>query len=36
MFVKSDIELIGVCPVHGRHSHPHVHREPEDTNGNGS
>ncbi len=34
MFVKSDVELAGACPVHGRHSHPHVHRESEDTDGN--
>ncbi|UCC21967.1 MAG: hypothetical protein JSW23_09175 [Planctomycetota bacterium] len=36
LFVKSDVELAGVCPVHGRHSHPHVHAESEDTDGNGT
>ncbi len=34
IFVKSDVELVGVCPVHGRHSHPHVHSESEDKDGN--
>ena len=24
LFVKSDVELVGTCPVHERHSHPHV------------
>ncbi|UCF44267.1 MAG: hypothetical protein JSV99_04960 [Planctomycetota bacterium] len=24
LFVKSDIEMMGPCPVHGRHSHPHT------------
>lgn len=28
LFVKSDIELVGACPVHDRHSHPH--ESPED------
>jgi hypothetical protein len=30
LFVKSDIELTVPCPVHGRHSHPHSHKEPEE------
>jgi len=29
LFVKSDIELSEPCPVHGRHSHPHIHKQPE-------
>ncbi len=29
LFVKSDIELAGPCPVHGRHSHPHIHKPSE-------
>jgi len=36
MFVKSDVEVVGLCPVHGRHSHPHVHRESEAPDGNGA
>lgn len=24
LFVKSDVEIVGPCPVHKRHSHPHV------------
>jgi hypothetical protein len=27
LFVKSDLELAGPCPVHGRHSHPHLHKQ---------
>ena len=27
LFVKSDLELAGSCPVHGRHSHPHLHKQ---------
>jgi hypothetical protein len=30
LFVKSDIEMMGPCPVHGRHSHPHVDKVLED------
>jgi hypothetical protein len=30
LFVESDVELAGVCPVHGRHSHPHVPKESEE------
>jgi len=30
LFVKSDLELIGSCPVHARHSHPHLHKQLED------
>lgn len=30
LFVESDVELAGPCPVHGRHSHPHVHKESEE------
>ncbi|MHC4418468.1 MAG: hypothetical protein ACYSU6_07760 [Planctomycetota bacterium] len=30
LFVESDVELAGPCPVHGRHSHPHVHNESEE------
>ena len=26
LFVKSDLELAGPCPVHDRHSHPHIHQ----------
>ena len=29
LFVKSDIELMAPCPVHGRHSHPHIHKQSE-------
>ncbi len=29
LFVKSDIELIAPCPVHGHHSHPHTHKQSE-------
>lgn len=29
LFVKSDIELEVPCPVHGRHSHPHIHKQSE-------
>lgn len=25
LFVKSDVELAGVCPVHRHHSHTHIH-----------
>lgn len=31
LFVKSDIELAAPCPVHGRHSHPHIHKQSEGT-----
>ncbi len=27
LFVKSDLEITGSCPVHGIHSHPHIHQE---------
>jgi hypothetical protein len=27
LFVKSDLELKGPCPVHDRHSHPHLHKQ---------
>jgi hypothetical protein len=27
LFVKSDVEIPGPCPIHTRHSHPHVHKE---------
>jgi len=27
LFVKSDIKIIAPCPVHGRHSHPHIHAQ---------
>ena len=27
LFVRSDLELAGPCPVHGRHSHPHLHKQ---------
>jgi len=27
LFVKSDLELAGPCPVHARHSHPHLHKQ---------
>jgi len=27
LFVKSDLEIAGSCPVHGRHSHPHTHKQ---------
>ncbi len=27
LFVKSDIELAATCPVHARHSHPHIHKQ---------
>jgi hypothetical protein len=30
LFVKSDLELAGPCPEHGRHSHPHLHKQSED------
>jgi len=30
LFVKSDLELTEPCPIHARHSHPHVHRQSED------
>ena len=30
LFVKSDLELTGTCPEHGRHSHPHLHKQSED------
>ena len=30
LFVKSDLELTGPCPVHARHSHPHLHQQLED------
>jgi hypothetical protein len=30
LFVKSDIEMMGPCPVHERHSHPHTDKDPED------
>lgn len=29
LFVKSDIELAEPCPIHTRHSHPHLHKEQE-------
>jgi hypothetical protein len=29
LFVKSDIELVVPCPIHGRHSHPHTHKQSE-------
>jgi hypothetical protein len=29
LFVKSDLELAGPCPVHARHSHPHLHKQVE-------
>jgi len=29
LFVKSDLELTAPCPVHGLHSHPHIHKETE-------
>ena len=29
LFVKSDLELAAPCPVHGRHSHPHLHKASE-------
>jgi len=30
LFVKSDLELTAPCPVHARHSHPHLHKQLED------
>jgi hypothetical protein len=27
LFVRPDVELAGVCPVHKLHSHPHTHEE---------
>jgi len=30
LFVKSDLELAEPCPVHARHSHPHIHTKLED------
>jgi len=27
LFVKSDLELTGPCPEHGRHSHPHLPKQ---------
>ena len=30
LFVKSDLALAGPCPDHARHSHPHLHEQPED------
>jgi hypothetical protein len=30
LFVKSDIELAEPCPVHARHSHPHLNKEQRD------
>jgi len=30
LFVKSDIEVAVPCPIHDRHSHPHIHTEPEE------
>lgn len=30
LFVKSDLALSGPCPDHARHSHPHLHEQPED------
>ena len=30
LFVKSDLELAEPCPVHARHSHPHIRRKLED------
>lgn len=29
LFVKSDLELAQPCPVHARHSHPHINKPPE-------
>ena len=29
LFVKSDIELVGACPVHERHSHEHIQKQGE-------
>lgn len=29
LFVRPDLEIAGVCPVHDRHSHPHIHKESE-------
>ncbi len=29
LFVGSDVELAGPCPVHSRHSHPHICKEEE-------
>ena len=31
-FVKSDLELAGPCPVHDRHSHPHIDKVSEEQN----
>ncbi len=30
LFVESDLEMAGPCPVHGQHSHPHVDKVVED------
>jgi len=30
LFVKPDLEIAGSCPVHDRHSHPHIHKESEE------
>jgi len=27
LFVKSDVELAEPCPIHARHSHPHLHKQ---------
>ena len=27
LFVKSDLKLIEPCPIHRRHSHPHLHKQ---------
>ena len=31
LFVKSDVELTEPCPRHDIHSHPHLHRTPQDS-----
>lgn len=30
LFVKPDLEIAEPCPVHDRHSHPHIHKESEE------
>lgn len=30
LFVKADVELAGLSPVHARHSHPHLHKQLKD------
>ncbi|UCE99278.1 MAG: hypothetical protein JSV82_08965 [Planctomycetota bacterium] len=30
LFVEPDLEISGLCPVHSRHSHPHIQKESEE------